>query len=460
MTWQLILELLLKSGVVACVGLGLSALSASRPAAERAAILRVTVCILLVLPVFLWIGPRLELALLAAPAATETRTWSLDLQPLAGIAVSGEGPASLPWTVIAALIYASGLVFIAGRFLLGVWTLRRWSETGRPVSHRVWTETLARLEAPQGARLIATPHVRAPLSWGLPPGTILVGEDCVRRAETAEAVLAHELAHIRRGDWIFALLSRLALALFWFNPLVWLLHAHLAARTEEAADALAVDRMDHRTYARVLVDLASNLANPSATGRAALGMTGSHASLAKRISRIMKVRPKASPRPIALLLSAGGLLAIATPLAAIELTPRIDATAWLAPPAPPPAPPAPPAPSAVLAPRLRPRPGAPAPRRSSFRREATSIWVRSPRMNGARSGPPPMRPGTPPRRRAGKPSRRAGRPTWNVAPRSTPPARAAPPPSMPREKSPSQRERPPCTPERPPLPPVRKFASP
>ncbi|MFC5373194.1 M56 family metallopeptidase [Brevundimonas faecalis] len=376
MTWQLLLELLLKSGVVAGAGLGLSALTARRPPAERAAILRAAVCLLLALPVFLWIGPRLELALLAAPSAAsvaapasalaETRSWSLDLQPLAGVAVSGDAPVGTAWPeiafpVIAALAYAAGLVLIAGRFLLGLWTLRRWTEDGRPVAHRVWTEALKRLDASGGARLIASERVRAPLSWGLPPGTILIGQDCVARTDAAEAVLAHELAHIRRGDWLFALLSRLALALFWFNPLVWLLHAALAARTEEAADALAVDRMDRRAYARVLIDIASDFAQPAPAGLAALGMTGSHASLAKRISRIMKTRSKTPSRPLALALSAGALLAVATPLAAVELTPRETSASFWSPPAPPappaspavPAPPAPPAPPAQPAPQAR-----------------------------------------------------------------------------------------------------------
>lgn len=367
MTWPLLLELLLKSGVIAAAGLGLSALLAARPARERAAILRVSVCLLLALPLFLWFGPQVELAWLNPPAAAdlpETRSWRLDLQPIAGVAVSGEAPARLSWPLIAAFAYAAGLMLVAGRFALGVWVLNRWTETGRPVTHRVWTETLARLDAPAGARLIASPRVRAPLSWGPPPGVILIGEDAVRRPETAQAILAHELAHIRRGDWVFALMSRLALALFWFNPLVWLLHASLSARTEEAADALAVDRMDRHAYARALLDLASDFACPAGPQIAALGMTGSPASLAKRISRIMKARQKTASRPLALFLSAGGLLAVATPLAAVELTSRAHDISWIAPPTPPapPAPPirlAPPAPPTVAAPPAPPAPSAP-----------------------------------------------------------------------------------------------------
>jgi hypothetical protein len=95
-TWPPLLELLLKSGVIAAAGLGLSALLVARPARERAAILRVSVCLLLALPLFLWLGPQVELAWLNPPAAAdlpETRSWRLDLQPIAGVAVSGEAPA-------------------------------------------------------------------------------------------------------------------------------------------------------------------------------------------------------------------------------------------------------------------------------------------------------------------------------------------------------------------------------
>jgi len=349
-TGALLLELLVKSGGVAAAGLALSAFLSRRPAAERALVLRIAVCLLVALPVFLWVGPSLPLAWLTPPPSVEpasAASWSVSLQPMADASVAGQLPAGAPWALLIALAYAAGLLAVGARFLVGLWTLRRWTSQGRTVSAPAWTTPLRRLNADGRTRLIASAHVKTPLSWGLPPGVILIGEDCVSRAAAAEAVLAHELAHIRRGDWIFALLSRLALALFWFNPLVWLLHHSLSARTEEAADALAVAGMDRRLYARVLVDLAST-APFSSTG-AALGIAGSHASLTKRISRIMTSPRKTPSRPLTLALSVGALLAVATPLAAIELIPRAaeaaaESVAWT-PPAPPvpPTPPAPPA---------------------------------------------------------------------------------------------------------------------
>ena len=242
MTWVLLCELLVKSSLIAGAGLALSALTGARSASDRAAVLRAAVCLLLALPLFLLVGPSLPLAWLA-PAETPAvliapgASWSVDLQPVARATLNGALPAATSWPLIAALLYSAGLLLVAGRFAVGVWTLNRWTTDGRAVSHPRWTDALRRIDASGRTRLIASPRVAAPLSWGLPPGVVLISEDCLARPETAAAVLAHELAHIRRNDWLFLLLSRLTVALFWFNPLVWALHAALSARTEDAADA-------------------------------------------------------------------------------------------------------------------------------------------------------------------------------------------------------------------------------
>ncbi|QLQ13822.1 MAG: M48 family metalloprotease [Brevundimonas sp.] len=146
---------------------------------------------------------------------------------------------------------------------------------------------------------------------------MLITPDSLHREDQALAVLAHELAHIRRRDWLFLALSWLVVALFWFNPLVWWLHRALAARTEEAADAAALSEIDPQTYARTLLDLASEPAWP-----AALAIGDDFNTLKKRIARIMSDKPALPPRPVALAVAVGALIAVATPLAAIELTHR------------------------------------------------------------------------------------------------------------------------------------------
>ena len=88
-----------------------------------------------------------------------------------------------------------------------------------------------------GIRLLACEDASSPLSWGLRRPVILLDRDTLRTPEEADAILAHEVAHVARRDWPSLILSRLAVALFWFNPLVWRLDREVAQQAEEAADS-------------------------------------------------------------------------------------------------------------------------------------------------------------------------------------------------------------------------------
>ncbi|HEY0599850.1 M56 family metallopeptidase [Brevundimonas sp.] len=363
MNAELLVELLVKSGVVAGAGLLLSAVLSFRPPADRADILRAAVCMLLGLPLLIAFAPELQIALLPAtpvePAAAPAVVWQGAVTPVEGLSLQGAIPRP-SLTGIAAGVWVIGAIIVLGHFLLGVLTLRRWTRSGTPVTDPAWTAPLARFGGRRAPRLIVSSRIEGPLSWGPPPGVVLIGQGCLARPETAGAVLAHELAHIRRGDWLFLALSRLALALFWFNPLVWLLHATLASRTEDAADAAALAAVDRRTYARVLVGLAADFRQS-----AAIGMAADAQSLTRRITRIMTIRTASRPRPLSMALAIGALVAVATPIAALDITqrpplpplPPLPPMAVAAPAAP--LPPLPPTSHAISAPAVTPAPPAP-----------------------------------------------------------------------------------------------------
>lgn len=351
-----VMDLLIRSGLIAGACLALAALAGDRPIAERVWILRTGVALLVVLPAAMFLGPSLPVALLPAEVVAAPQPqpiWAGDIGPVAGVAVNAAVLEPSP-LVLAAWAWAIGAFVVLARFAVGVWTLRRWTRAARPVTALTWTTVLKRLGGSRPPRLLVSSETPAPLSWGLPPGVVLISPECQARPETAAAVLAHELAHLRHRDWLFLSLSRLALGLFWFNPLVWRLHADLIARTEEAADAAAVGEVEPAVYARTLVSLAADVGQP-----AALAMAGPASTLARRIACIMKTRPAAPSRPLVAALTVAGLVAVATPIAAVELAPRPPAPppAQVAP-APPPAPPTLPT-FAALAPMAPPAPPAP-----------------------------------------------------------------------------------------------------
>ncbi|WP_332661048.1 M56 family metallopeptidase [Brevundimonas sp.] len=373
----MLLSLLVKSSLIA--GLALSAVwsLAGRSPAERVTLLRAAVVLLVALPLIALAGPDLTVWLAAPPTPAPVETF---IPPAAGTA-PGVSPAfalpGLPTWI--ALVWALGAAALLARFGLGVLTLARWTRRGEVVSDPAWTAALARLGGRFAPRLLATGRIAAPLSWGVPPGVVLIGAAQLNQPRDAEAVLAHELAHIRRRDWMFLALSRVAAALFWFSPLVWLLQSELGRLSEEAADAEALRHVEPEAYARTLLGMAADF-----TPVAATGMTGPARSLAKRITKVMTQRRPASPRPIAMMAAVGALLAIATPLAAVELAAR-----QLPEPPPPPrapfaalAPAAPTPPVAPTAPMAPPRaptapPALPAPPEPPAAPEAPGgeIWI-------------------------------------------------------------------------------------
>ena len=349
-----LIMLVAKATAILGFALVIVALARGRPAAERVIVLRAAVLVLLALPAVALLGPDLRLEV---PAAGRPHTFEVPSTDIR-VAVNPSDvvvPSSRSELVLG--VWALGALVLVGRFALGVAALGRWDRRAARVRDPAWLATLQRFSLRRRPSLRVSTDVATPLSWGLSPGRILIGPAQLARPEQAEAILAHELAHIRRGDWPFLVLARLVLALFWFHPLVWSLARRLEELSEQAVDEMVVRRIDRELYARTLLG-AARLARPHPAHGAAAGMTGPARSLAERIKVVMSNASPAPSRPWAVAAAVGALLVVATPLAALELSQESGGFAAPAPPAPPSAPPAPPPP-----PSSPPCPPSPRPRR-------------------------------------------------------------------------------------------------
>ena len=107
-----------------------------------------------------------------------------------------------------------------------------------------------------------------------------------------EAVLAHEIAHVRRQDNLIAWLQIAAETLFWFYPLTWWLGARIVNERERACDEEVVHMgVDTRSYAASILEVCTFcLRSPAAF---VAGVGGSN--LAERIERIL-TRPRLATR--------------------------------------------------------------------------------------------------------------------------------------------------------------------
>lgn len=314
-----------KSVAIAGAALGLAALLRSRSAADRAAVLRIGVLMLLALPVIALLLPELRIAAFApAPAVAPTAdSFPIIDAPLA-MAAMVEVPASsapgLDPGIALLVAYLAGLMVAAARFAGGLWTLRAWTKAARPVEDESWTAAFEKMRwaAPSGERLrlMVSGDVPAPLSWGWRRPVILIDPETLSRGEAAEAILAHEVAHVARRDWPALMLSRAASVLFWFNPLVWLLDRQVVQQAEEAADRHAAESVEPLLYAQSLLRWAS----ANAHALPANGIAGRPSALARRVRAVLDTRLR--ERPSESLWTAAAILAcigIAAPVAAVEL---------------------------------------------------------------------------------------------------------------------------------------------
>ncbi|MBX9460342.1 MAG: M56 family metallopeptidase, partial [Brevundimonas sp.] len=297
MTLELMFELAWKSGLIAGAALFAASLLGARPAAERVAVLRLGLVILLALPLLIALMPALRIqtpafaepAAVAAPAAPPVAAPAPDTPvPRLEAASTGRPVAGPEWRVdpVAVLlaVWAAGCAFLLIRLTAGVALLHRWTRDARPVSDSRWLAALAR--AAQGRRppvLRASSRVTSPLSWGWRPAVILLDPAALDQAGRADAVLAHEMGHVRHGDWLFLMASRLLVALFWFNPLVWVLERELARQSEQAADRWAADRIGRAEYASA----PRGPGPPGPRPHAALGMAPPRSELARRVIAVM-----------------------------------------------------------------------------------------------------------------------------------------------------------------------------
>ena len=157
--------------------------------------------------------------------------------------------------------YAVLALCLIARTLLALLRLMLLTARARMVTDDHWLEALARgqrrIAFTKGTALLASREIASPVSWGVLQPKILLNAEAVAARADADAIVAHELAHVARADWAKLALARVSVALFWFNPLAWLLAREAHQLREEAADdaVLAAD-VEDTAYASLLVSAA------------------------------------------------------------------------------------------------------------------------------------------------------------------------------------------------------------
>jgi beta-lactamase regulating signal transducer with metallopeptidase domain len=339
MTWLILLAA--KSFLIAGAALLLLKLMQKRSAADRSWIAHLALAALLILP-FAAFAPTLDVvgpkALVgkaevqstsALPSAFgEPAHANVAAKPAraAVVSQSEEKGAPFDWPFWGYLTPAAVLLLLT---LISLARLVILKARATVLVDAPWLTALARAQKRMGFKhgtaLLTSNELPSPISWGVVRPVILLNSEAAESHEEAEAIITHELAHVARLDWAKLLLARVAVALFWFNPLVWLLSREAHQLREEAADdaVLATD-IDGAEYASLLVGVARHECRGILIG--AHGVAPGRNSLTRRVKRVLDSAVRRAPGgwrwgSAAAFFAAGMIV----PVAALNLVPAASA---------------------------------------------------------------------------------------------------------------------------------------
>jgi len=160
------------------------------------------------------------------------------------------------------IIWITGVALALAVLGIGLARLRWIASHARRVESGPWVLAAAVIARAYGLRraplVLHTRHASVLGTWGVTHAKVLLPADALDwPADRIRIVLAHELAHVRRGDWIVQLAVEVVCAAYWFNPLVWLAARRLRLESEQACDdAVLTMGVEGSAYASELVDLA------------------------------------------------------------------------------------------------------------------------------------------------------------------------------------------------------------
>lgn len=202
-------------------------------------------------------------------------------------------PTGPRWTAWLALLWMIGVSVTLTRGAIKVAGAEHLRRASQPLAnaevHRLLAEARRVMRITRRIRLAATDRLTSPAVVGVVVPTLILPMSLVTTLtpEQIRFVLLHELAHIRRGDYLANLLQLFVESLLFFNPAVWWLSYQVRREREACCDALAIELSGSPAdYARTLLRVAESAIAPTPVAAAAFGAT-EHAPLLDRVQRLL-----------------------------------------------------------------------------------------------------------------------------------------------------------------------------
>jgi periplasmic protein TonB len=145
----------------------------------------------------------------------------------------------MPRSEMILILLAAGIVFRLGFLVVGFWKLRRYRQRSQALQPTpTWgVEAALRISA----------DLPSPVTFGWRKPVVLLPERFpMLDGRVQDAILCHEVLHVRRHDWLFTLAEELIRAIFWFHPAIWWLLGEIGLAREQEVDRLAIQITNQR----------------------------------------------------------------------------------------------------------------------------------------------------------------------------------------------------------------------
>jgi TonB family protein len=321
-----LMELAVKTSLILALGMLAALTLHRRSAAVRHWILASALFCAAAAPLVGHVTPSWSLPTPATPVAASGEAVDVSFSP---VAVSGAALPSVPAaprsSMIRDLIAAAAIrVWLIGiavnlsLLLIGLFRLNRL-RSGRAHVDPSITESLARVSSLFGLRrhvvLVRSTRRAVIVTWGvLRPKVVLPADVAEWPRERLDVVLAHEIAHITRGDWLVQTAAEVGKAIYWFNPLFWAACARLRYESERACDDAVMNTgVTSHVYATELLELARSFGRHRQAWLPAPAMAARPSNLERRVRAMLNARLDRGP------ITRGGRWASALALVAITL---------------------------------------------------------------------------------------------------------------------------------------------
>ena len=186
--------------------------------------------------------------------------------------------------------------------------------------NQLMNELTDRLEISRHVSLRVTDRKVPPLTWGIVrPVIILPQNEEVWEADRLRVILLHELAHVKRMDWLTQLLGKAACTLHWFNPLAWFAQGRQQIEQEMACDDQVISSGTlPSNYATNLLEILRGIRDHAWPSYASTAMARKSTFEGRVVAILDPTRDRDQLRPLRVASTLAVLAILILPLAALR----------------------------------------------------------------------------------------------------------------------------------------------